>query len=238
MLVDIITIFPPFFDSPLRCGILSIAQKKGVVRFRFFNPRDFADDERGTIDDRPYGGGPGMVMMPEPIFRAVESADASAELPARRILLTPQGKLLDQRLARELARQHRLLIICGHYEGVDERVPIGLGTEEISVGNYILSGGETACLVLLDTITRLLPGAVGDLSSTLNESFESGLLEYPQYTRPPEFRGMRVPEVLLSGDHEAVARWRLAQSIKRTVSRRPDLLRKEKDNDKERTRSG
>jgi len=233
MIVDLITIFPEFFEGPLRASILGIAQAKGAVRFRFFNPRDFTEDKRRTVDDRPYGGGPGMVMMAEPIFRAVEAADAGAPPPppARRVLLSPQGRLFSQTVARTLAREERLLLVCGHYEGVDERVALGLGADEVSVGDFILSGGETAALVLIDAVVRLLPDVLGEPSSNLVESFEKGILEYPQYTRPPELRGMRVPEVLLSGDHQAVARWRHSQALLRTLARRPDLLRKESMND-------
>ncbi|GMV96156.1 MAG: tRNA (guanine-N(1)-)-methyltransferase [Phycisphaerae bacterium] len=222
--IDVLTLFPealtPFFGS----SILGRAQAAGVVEIHCTNIRDFATGVRRSVDDRPFGGGPGMVMMCGPLFRAVEAVEARDPRPATRILLTPQGQRYSQAVARELAGQQRLLLICGHYEGIDERVRIGLSPREISIGDYVLSGGEPAALVLVDSVVRLLPGALGDESSSRDESFSHGLLEYPQYTRPRVFRGLEVPEVLLSGNHARIEQWRAEEALRRTRLRRPDLL--------------
>jgi tRNA (guanine37-N1)-methyltransferase len=222
--IDVLTLFPealtPFFGS----SILGRAQAAGVVEIHCTNIRDFATGVRRSVDDRPFGGGPGMVMMCGPLFRAVEAVEARDPRPATRILLTPQGQRYSQAVARELAGQQRLLLICGHYEGIDERVRIGLSPREISIGDYVLSGGEPAALVLVDSVVRLLPGALGDEASSRDESFSHGLLEYPQYTRPRVFRGLEVPEVLLSGNHARIEQWRAEEALRRTRLRRPDLL--------------
>ena len=227
MRFDILTIFPEAFGEVLGCGILRIAQEKGAVEICVHDIRDYADDKHRSVDDRPYGGGPGMVMMCGPMFRAVESVDAAAEPSARRILLTPQGERFDQEMARELATQSRLLLICGRYEGFDERIRVGIGATEVSIGDYVLSGGELPAIVMVDAVTRLLPEVLGHPESAAQDSFgQEGGLDCPQYTRPPEFRGMSVPEVLLSGNHGKIAEWRAEQAKCRTLSRRSDLLNK------------
>ncbi len=223
MRIDVVTIFPALVAGALEHSIIKRARDRGIVDVRLHDLRDHADDRHRTVDDYPYGGGAGMVIKPEPWFRAVEGLRVNGE-PGRAILLSPQGQRLDQSLVERLAGEDRLIILCGRYEGVDERVRLHLADEEISIGDYVLSGGEPAAVVLIDAVTRLQPGALGSSSSTLEESFSDGLLEYPQYTRPPEFRGWRVPDVLLSGDHGAIARWRRQQQIDRTRARRPDLL--------------
>lgn len=197
------------------------------------NFRDFASDAHRTVDDRPYGGGPGMVLMCGPLFDAVEHVEHQAEGEPSRILLTPQGEPLTQALVHELADEPWLMVICGHYEGFDERIRSGLNVREISIGDYVLSGGEPAALVLIDAVVRLLPGALGDARSTSDESFTGGCLEYPQYTRPREFRGMTVPQVLLSGDHARIAAWRQQQARERTLARRPDLASGRPERDRE-----
>jgi len=219
--IDVITIFPGMLDGFLGESMLKRAVQKGLVRFRTVNLRDFTEDAHRTTDDRPYGGGPGMVMKPEPLFRAVESV---AGADTRVILLSPQGRRFEQSIAARLARCRHLVFLCGHYEGVDERVRTALVNEEISIGDYVLTNGVVAAAVVMDAVVRLLPGALGGEGAAEHESFSTGRLEYPQYTRPPAFRGMRVPEILLSGDHEAIARWRAEQAEKRTQERRPDLL--------------
>lgn len=219
--IDVITIFPAMLDGFLGESIIRRAQEAGLVIINVINLRDFTTDRHRTTDDRPYGGGPGMVMKPEPIFRAVEKIRRPE---SRVILMTPQGERFTQDRARRLAQEKHLIFICGHYEGVDERVRQALVTDEISIGDYVLTNGVLPAAVVIDAVVRLLPGALGSPEGPHDESFASGLLEYPQYTRPVEFRGMKVPEVLLSGDHEAVARWRREQALKRTRERRPDLL--------------
>jgi tRNA (guanine37-N1)-methyltransferase len=222
--IDVLTLFPDAVQSALASSIMGRAQASGVVAIHCTNIRDFATGVHRKVDDRPFGGGPGMVMMCGPLFEAVDAIERQAPAPATRILLTPQGEKLTQALVRELAGHERLLILCGHYEGFDERIREGLRPREISIGDYVLSGGEPAAVVLIDAIVRLLPGALGDETSAHDESFSHGLLEYPQYTRPRDFRGMPVPEVLISGDHAEIERWRREQALARTRERRPDLL--------------
>jgi len=221
MRIDVLTLFPGIFEGFLGHSLLRLAREKGIVDVRLWDIRDYTDDKHRKVDDRPYGGGPGMVMMPGPVFAAAEAADAGS--PARRILLTPQGRTLSQELARELAREPRLMLICGRYEGFDERIHEGLGAEGISIGDYVLAGGEVAAMVVIEAVVRLLPGALGDPESAVHESFEGDRLDFPQYTRPPVFRGMAVPDVLVSGDHERVRQWRTDQARERTLARRPDL---------------
>lgn len=222
MRFDIITLFPDFFTSPLSSGLLGKALLKQIAEVHLINPRDFATDKHRRVDDEPYGGGVGMLMKPEPIFAAVESLPI---LPQRDvILMTPQGQPMKQQLFKELATGYeQLVIICGHYEGVDERV-LHLVTREVSLGDFVLTCGEIPALAMINGVTRLLPGTVGKAESLKLESFEAGLLDYPQYTRPAEFRGWKVPEVLLSGHHGEIDRWRKQQQIERTKERRPDLF--------------
>ncbi len=224
MRFDIVTLFPDFFTSPLHSGLLGKALAKGIAEVHLTNPRDFTTDRHHRVDDEPYGGGAGMLIKPEPIFAAVESLPV---LPRREVILTtPQGETMNQRMFQEFATQRdQLIIICGHYEGVDERV-LNLVTREVSLGDFVLTCGEIPALTLLNGVIRLLPGTVGKEESLKAESFEEGLLDYPQYTRPPIFRGWAVPDVLLSGNHAEIARWRKAQQIERTRDRRPDLYEK------------
>jgi tRNA (guanine37-N1)-methyltransferase len=218
--IDIVTLFPDFFASPLRSGLVGKALDKQIASVYLTNPRDFATDKHHRVDDEPYGGGVGMLMKPEPIFAAVESLPV---LPQREvILLTPQGETMHQGMFQELGACQQLVLICGHYEGVDERV-LHLVTREVSLGDFVLTCGEIPALALLNGVIRLLPGTVGKEESLKLESFEAGLLDYPQYTRPPEFRGWKVPQVLLSGNHAAIAQWRKDQQVQRTRDRRPDL---------------
>jgi tRNA (guanine37-N1)-methyltransferase len=231
--IDVLTLFPEAVEPFFTCSIVGRAQASGRVSIHCTNIRAFAKDTHRSVDDRPYGGGPGMVMMCDPLFDAVEKAEGEDPQVATRILLCPQGEPLTQAVAEELAGRERLLLICGHYEGVDERIREGLQPREISIGDYVLSGGEAAAMVLVDAIVRLLPGVLGDEASNLDESFTNGLLEYPQYTRPREYRGLMVPEVLLSGDHARIRAWREAEALRRTRSRRPDLLDKRKHNENE-----
>ena len=233
MRIDVLTLFPEVFETFVQTSIVGRAGKSELVDVRFTNIRDFADDARGSVDDKPFGGGPGMVLACGPVFDAVEWIDGQTEVPSKRILLTPQGRVLTQEWVEALARLPRLLLICGHYEGFDERIRIGLGAEEISIGDYVLSGGEPAAMVLIDAVVRLFPGALGDEASAQHDSFTSGLLEGPHYTRPREFRGMAVPEILLSGNHAEIEAWRRAQSIERTRQRRPDLLENSRRTDLE-----
>ena len=228
MRIDIVTIFPPMLAGAFDHSIIKRARDRGIVDIQLHDLRDHTDDRHRTVDDYPYGGGAGMVMKPEPWFRAVESLRVQGN-PGRAILLTPQGRPLDQQHVQRLAAEDRLIILCGRYEGVDERVREHLADEEISIGDYVLSGGEPAAAVLVDAVVRLQPGALGSSESTVEESFSENLLEYPHYTRPPEFRGWRVPDILLSGDHGAVDRWRREQQVERTRARRPDLLGPEHD---------
>lgn len=220
--IDIVTIFPGMLDGFLGESMLKRAARMGAVAFTVVDVRGFTADRHRTTDDRPYGGGPGMVMKPEPLFGAVESVRSS---DSRVILMTPQGRVFRQDMAVELAKERHLVFVCGHYEGVDERVRRHLVSDEISIGDYILTNGVVAAAVVVDAVVRLLPGVLGAADGAADESFGDGLLEHPQYTRPEEFRGMRVPEILLSGDHGAVARWRAEQALARTRARRPDLMR-------------
>ncbi|MGB6838457.1 MAG: tRNA (guanosine(37)-N1)-methyltransferase TrmD [Dehalococcoidia bacterium] len=224
MRIDILTLFPEMFRGPFEASIVARAVEAGLVEIALHNIRDYARDKHQVVDDYPYGGGPGMVMKPEPIFEAVESVQAMAPEPGLVVLLTPQGRLLDHQVLQDLARLPRLILLCGRYEGVDERVREHLAQDEISIGDYVLSGGEIPAMVVVDAVVRRLPDALGSEVSLEEESHAQGLLEYPQYTRPAEFRGWSVPQVLLSGHHAEVARWRRRQSLLRTASRRPDLL--------------
>jgi tRNA (guanine37-N1)-methyltransferase len=229
MRIDILTLFPTLFTAPFDYGVFGRAIDNGLVAINVHNIRDYTHDKHHTADDYPYGGGAGMVMRPGPIFEAVEAIRNSLPEGERNfpvVLLTPQGRLLSQAVALKLSRQRHLVFICGHYEGVDERVREHLATDEISIGDYVLTGGEVPALVVIDAVLRLLPGVLGSEESPIEESHAGGLLEYPQYTRPPDFRGWKVPEVLLSGNHAGIARWRREQVIRRTLERRPDLLDK------------
>ncbi len=218
---DIFTLFPGMFQGPLTESILKRAQERGLLSIALHNIRNATTDKHHIVDDYPYGGGAGMVMKPDPIFASVEAVYQSGPI----ILLTPQGRLFNQHIAQELAQQPRLTLLCGHYEGVDERVIEHLVTDELSIGDYVLTGGELAAMIVVDAVTRLIPGVVTD-ESIQEESHSSGLLEYPHYTRPPGFRGWPVPDVLLSGHHEQIARWRRKESLRRTRQRRPDLFAK------------
>jgi len=221
--IDILTLFPEMFAPILGTSIPKRAAEKGLVEYRLTNIRDFATDAHKSVDDKPFGGGPGMVMMCQTVFDAVEFAEKQDDRPATRIILSPQGRLFDQKMAEDLASKQRLLLIAGHYEGFDERIVEGLAPLEVSIGDYVLSGGELAAMVLVDAVVRLLPGALGAEQGAVDETFANGLLEYPQYTRPREFRGMTVPDVLLSGNHAQIAKWREEQRKLRTQNRRPDL---------------
>ncbi len=225
MKFSIITIFPGFFSSPLKYGILSRAIEEGKIQVEIYNLRDFASDLHRSVDDRPFGGGSGMIMKIEPIWKALSAIKTS---DSRAILLSAAGKLFTQEKAKELSGQKHIILICGRYEGVDERVAENLVDDEISVGDYVLSGGEPAALIVMDTVTRLVPGVIRE-ESTKIESFSSGLLEYPQYTRPRDFRGMVVPEVLFSGDHGKIEKWRKRKALEKTVKNRPDLVRKRRN---------
>jgi len=225
MRIDVVTIFPEVFPGPLGVGVLGRARERGILDLSVWDLRDFTADRHRSVDDIPYGGGVGMVMKPEPFVLAVEAIRAAhpGEPPA--ILLTsPQGRLLTQARARGFAARPHLVVLCGRYEGVDERVAELLGAEEISIGDYVLPGGEVAAMVLIEAVGRLLPGAVGDAESVARDSFSGDLLDYPQYTRPAEFRGRAVPEVLLSGHHEAIRRWRAREALRRTLERRPEMI--------------
>ncbi len=231
MHIYILTLFPQMFQSPLSAGIFKRAIDQKLVSVNIHNIRDYTHDKHHTVDDYAYGGGAGMILKPEPIFEAVESIKSSISLNQGGsmlpiILLTPQGRLFSQQIAYELSKYSHLILICGRYEGVDERVHRHLVTDEISIGDYVLSGGELAAMVVVDAVARLLPGVLGSEASLLDNSHVSGLLEYPQYTRPAVYRGWSVPEVLLSGNHAQIANWRREQAIQRTLERRPELLDK------------
>ncbi|HEX4122065.1 MAG TPA: tRNA (guanosine(37)-N1)-methyltransferase TrmD [Verrucomicrobiae bacterium] len=226
MRIDLLTLFPEMFTGPVDVSIIQRARKSGLLDLRVHNLRDYTHDNYKTVDDRPFGGGPGMVLKPEPIFEAVE---ALAEDDTKVILMSPVGRVFGQGVARELARETKLLFICGAYEGVDERVRQELADDELSIGDYVLTNGSLAAMVVIDAVTRLLPGALGDDQSSLDESFSHGLLEYPHYTRPGEYRGLKVPPVLLSGNHTEIEKWRREQAALRTQERRPDLWKKKVD---------
>jgi tRNA (guanine37-N1)-methyltransferase len=221
MKIDVLTLFPGMFSGPLDESILRRARDIGRFELTIHNLRDFTHDRHRTVDDRPFGGGPGMLLKPEPLFEAVERLAGDQ---TRVLLLTPAGRMFDQSVARDLAAREHLLLVCGSYEGFDERVRAALADDELSIGDYVLTNGALPAMVIIDAVVRLLPGVLGDDASALDESFSRGMLEYPQYTRPAEFRGMRVPEVLLSGDHAEIARWRAEQARLRTRERRPDLV--------------
>lgn len=225
MRFDVLTLFPEIFNGYLEQGLLNLAIERGLVDIKLWNYREWAPGKRRNVDDKPFGGGPGMLICCEPVFDCVEAAQADSDEPGRLVMLTPQGRRLDQQLVTELADNKRLLLLCGRYEGFDERIRLGLKPLEVSAGDFICNGGEVPAMLVIDTVIRMIPGVLGDETSSKYESFsESGLLEYPQYTRPREFRGMQVPEVLLSGNHEQIAAWQQAESLKRTRERRGDLL--------------
>lgn len=222
MRIDVVTIFPDMFGSVMSTSVVGSACDRGIVEFHAHDLRDWTHDRHRTTDDAPYGGGPGMVMKPEPVFEAVEAVQAMTSPPGTVVFFTPTGRPLDQALVTELSSHERFILVCGRYEGFDERV-LGLSDIEVSIGDYVLTGGELPAMVFSDAVIRLLPGVLGDDESSVEESFSSGLLEYPQYTRPAVYRGIEVPAVLRGGDHAAIARWRRSQSVMRTALSRPDL---------------
>ena len=225
MRFDVLTLFPEMFSGYLGQSILKLAIERGLVDVHTHNFRAFASGKHAQVDDKPYGGGPGMLLICEPVFDCVEAVQQSANTPGRLIMMSPQGQKLDQSLVEELSNEERLVILCGRYEGFDDRIREGLQPTEISVGDFICNGGEVPAMLLIDTVIRLIPGVLGDETSSRYDSFSNaGLLEHPQYTRPQEFRGMKVPDVLLSGNHQAIAAWRHEESLKRTAERRSDLL--------------
>lgn len=223
MIVDVITILPQMFEAPMSASIVGLARERGLLEFRTHDLREWTSDRHRTTDDTPYGGGPGMVMKPEPLFAAVEAVQSLEDEPGTVIFLTPSGRPFDQAIARELSGHERLVLVPGRYEGFDERV-LSLADLELSIGDYVLTGGELPAMVVTDAVTRLLPGVLGDDESSTEESFSDHLLEYPQYTRPASFRGMDVPDVLRSGDHARIAEWRREQAVRKTARVRPDLL--------------
>ena len=220
MKIDVLTLFPAMFAGPLDESIIKRARQAGLLDLQLHQLRDWTHDRRKTVDDRPFGGGPGMLLKPEPIFEAVESLTREK---TRVVLMSPSGRKFDQSIARELAQQEHLLLVTGHYEGFDERIREALADDELSIGDYVLTNGALPAMVVIDAVARLLPGVLGDDASSSDESFSHGLLEYPQYTRPAEFRGIKVPEVLVSGNHAEIARWRAEQARLRTNEKRPDL---------------
>ena len=225
MKIDVLSIFPEMFTGVLGHSILKKAAEKQAVRYQVVNFRDYADNRHQTVDDYPYGGGAGMVLKPQPIFDAVEDLIQKAETGKPRVvLMCPQGERYTQRKAEELSKEDHLIFICGHYEGYDERIRQHLITDEISIGDYVLTGGELGAMVVIDSVVRLLPGVLGSEESHIQDSFSTGLLEHPHYTRPADFRGMKVPDVLISGNHRLIEEWRKKESLRRTYSRRPDLL--------------
>lgn len=229
---DILTLFPEMFAGPLGTSIIGKAREKGLLSVDLRNIRDYALDKHAIVDDTPYGGGAGMVLKADVLVRAIEAV--KGDEPAPVVYLTPQGRLFDQQLAAELAQFPRLILLCGHYEEIDERVRQKWIDREISIGDYVLTGGELPAMVVIDAVARLLPGVLGDSTSAEQDSFQTGLLDHPHYTRPAEFRGMQVPEVLLSGNHELIRRWRLKESLRRTLLRRPDLLQRKELSEEER----
>lgn len=223
MNIHVLSLFPDMFDGVFGASIMKKAQEKGAVNFNVTDFRAFSNNKHNQVDDYPYGGGAGMVLKPEPLFNAVENLQAQGKKP-RIILMCPQGERYSQQKAEELAQEEDLIFLCGHYEGYDERIREHLVTDEISIGDFVLTGGELAAMTIIDSVVRLLPGVLGQEASHINDSFSTGLLEHPHYTRPADFRGMKVPDVLLSGNHAKIAEWREEQSLKRTFERRPDLL--------------
>jgi tRNA (guanine37-N1)-methyltransferase len=234
MKFDIVTIFPRMFEAPLAEGIVGRAIARGLVDLRVHDLRDFTADRHRTVDDVPFGGGPGMVLKPGPLVEALDAIRRARGEPSAVILTSPQGRPFSQAEAVRLSRLAHVVVICGRYEGVDERVRARLGTEELSIGDYVLTGGELPAMVVLDAVTRLLPGAVGDEQSVESDSFSRGLLDFPHYTRPAEFEGMKVPDVLVSGHHGEIRRWRKREALRRTLERRPDLLAGAELDDEER----
>jgi tRNA (guanine37-N1)-methyltransferase len=228
--IDVFTIFPEYLEAPLECSILGRARAAGALDVRLHDPRAYTDDRHRSVDDTPFGGGAGMVMMPGPLFAAVEAVDPPRPL----LLLSPSGRRFDQAMARDVAARDGFSLLCGRYEGIDERVAQHLCDDEVSIGDVVLAGGEAAALVVIEAVARLVPGVLGNDASAEQESFSDGLLEHPQYTRPAEFRGWSVPAVLRTGDHGRIARWRRAESLRRTLARRPDLLRSEQLSDADR----
>lgn len=226
MKIDVLTLFPGMFAGPLDESIIQRARERGILELTIHNLRDYTHDRHKTVDDRPFGGGPGMVLKPEPVFEAVE---ALAKEGTRVILLGPSGRKFQQEIARDLAERKHLLLVCGNYEGFDERIREGLAHDELSIGDYVLTNGALPAMVIIDVVARLLPGVLGDEESAKEESFSAGLLEYPHYTRPAEFRGMKVPDVLLSGHHAEIAKWRHRQALERTREKRPDLMEEPKE---------
>ncbi|WP_406946180.1 tRNA (guanosine(37)-N1)-methyltransferase TrmD [Halobacillus sp. SY10] len=224
MHIDILTLFPEMFDGVLQNSIMKRAQEQGAFSHQYVNFRDYTENKHNKVDDYPYGGGAGLVLSPQPIFDSIQSIKDSAEKPPRVVLLCPQGEPYSQQKAEELSEEDHLVFICGHYEGYDERIRQELVTDEISIGDYVLTGGELGAMVVIDSVVRLLPGVLGNEQSAPMDSFSSGLLEHPHYTRPADFRGHKVPDVLLSGNHAKIDEWRHYQSLKRTFERRPDLL--------------
>lgn len=224
MRVDVLTLFPEMMDGVFHSSILGKAQEKGIVNLNAVNFREYSSSKHSTVDDTPYGGGGGMVLKPEPIFSAVEDLLSQTSAAPRVILMCPQGETFTQQKAEELAAEEHLIFICGHYEGYDERIREHLVTDELSIGDYVLTGGELPAMVAIDSVVRLLPGVLGNETSAVTDSFSTGLLEYPHYTRPAEFRGWKVPDILLSGHHANIELWRREQALKRTLERRPDLL--------------
>ncbi|NLY43804.1 MAG: tRNA (guanosine(37)-N1)-methyltransferase TrmD [Clostridiaceae bacterium] len=226
MRFDVLTLFPSMFEAVLGESIIGRARSRGIITLNFINIRDYSEDKHRRVDDYPYGGGKGMVMQPGPIYNAYKSVVEGLEYKPKVIYLTPQGKVFNQAMAKELAKEKHLILLCGHYEGVDERIIEEIVDMELSIGDYVLTGGEIPAMAVIDAVCRLVPGVLGNEESFKDESHYSGLLEYPQYTRPPEFLGRRVPEVLLSGHHANIEKWRKEQSILRTCSKRPDLMDK------------
>ena len=225
MRFDVLTLFPEMFEGYLGQGHLKLAIERGLVELKLHNFRDFAPGKRKQVDDKPFGGGPGMLLMCQPVFDCVESVQAQGDKPGRLLMMTPTGRKLDQKFVEELAQESRLVLLCGRYEGFDDRIRLGLQPTEVSVGDFICNGGEVPAMLIVDTVIRLIPGVLNDETSSRYDSFSNaGLLEHPQYTRPREFRGMNVPDVLISGDHKKIQEWQQQESLKRTAERREDLL--------------
>jgi len=225
MHIDVLTLFPEMFSNVFNTSILKKAKERDLFTYQFINFRDYTENKHGKVDDYPYGGGAGMVLTPQPVFDAVEAVTAEKSKSPRIILMCPQGETYNQKKAEELAKEEHLIFICGHYEGYDERIREHLVTDEISIGDYVLTGGELGAMVVIDSVVRLLPGVLGNENSAPQDSFSTGLLEHPHYTRPADFRGMKVPDVLLSGNHAKIEAWRKAESLRRTYHRRRDLLK-------------